>query len=387
MKKSFPILLISLFMLFIFGCQFSGEAELVHYREQQEQPGDQTASDIAVDNSPTNESLWQESEFVTARIIAQTKYIRSGPGSGYGGRGFLSKNQEVILYAKNPEETWFLIDDSQSAWIYNDYLEIDGDLDKIPIFTEGMVFAPLPSEEVSIGSLSEEASQVIEQSSPEVSLSLPMENPPNISISELSSVILGAGGLEVYGEITNIGETAIKNIEVTLLFSASDSKETLGIKALVLSPWHSNIFQTGLVYPNEKIPFGAYIQKVKQSDTIRVFVKCETLDSREEKQNTDPIIVDSKIEGLLNDDPYNYSISGVILNEGSAKIHSTWIAATLYDGENRVIGMEEIILDSINLKPNEEKPFQIKLTSYSNVEGYTLLIRQSADISAGNENQ
>lgn len=381
MKKILVFCLLVLIILLAVSCQFSSASKLLPYKASLDQ------TDIELKNSTPEESVpttpvWANltDNAVTARITATSKYIRTGPSSKFSSGGFLYQGDEVTIFAKNIDGSWLLIDDSKSSWIYNQYIEVHGDLGKVPIFDQGVVFSPVTSEEEStVNPANEEPVNAQQETiSQEELISISGLMPPNVQVSELSVFELITGGSDVYGELTNIGDKPIQNVSASVIFVGSNSGKLFKANTLVLVPWQANLFYPGVVYPGETVPFGAHIQNVDKSQRLYVSVESDKADFSNDRTYTD-LLLSTEIGKSIDEHPYNFEISGTILNIGNASVRSIWIVAILYDNEGKVVGMDETITDSNLLAPGENKDFLIRLTSCSSVESYALLFHAMED--------
>lgn len=374
-KKALIICLLGLIILVAMSCQFSSASRLLPYRVSSDQTGNELKNSISNGNATTElEPDMSTDEIVTARVTATSKYIRTGPGGDFSGGGFLYKDDVVTIFAKSIDGYWFLIDRSKPSWIYNEHIELNGDLDKVPIFDQGILYESISTEEKNDENPGneEQSADNLEFLTLEELISNDELITPNIHVSELSVFEQISGGLDVYGEITNIGNKPIKNVKVSIIFEKSNSKELLRAYALVLIPWQPSLSHAGVIFPGEKVPFGAHIQGIDKSQSLYVSVESETSDNSNDLTYTDLFLSSEKGE-IVKEHPYTFEISGAIRNDGNANIRSIWIVAILYNTEGKVVGMEETITDSNLLKPSEDKNFLMRLTSRSDVESYALI--------------
>jgi hypothetical protein len=79
--------------------------------------------------SPTPSLTSQPVSSIKARILLRTAYLRQGPGTTYEIVGFLSRDDEVIVLARNRIGTWFnvLTSDGRRGWIGSSISEIMGE--------------------------------------------------------------------------------------------------------------------------------------------------------------------------------------------------------------------------------------------------------------------
>lgn len=363
------------------SCQFSSASKLLPYKASLAQTDSALKYSTPEESTPTTPE-WANitDQVVTARITATSKYIRTGPSSEFSSGGFLYQGDEVTIFAKNIDGSWLLIDNSKSSWIYNEYIEVNGDFEDVPILDQGVLISPVTSEEESKESLAKEepVNTQLESIAQEELISFSGLMPPNVQVSELSVFELITGGSDVYGELTNIGDKPIQNIRVSIIFVDSNSGKLFKANTLVLAPWQPHLFYTGVVYPGETVPFGAHIQNVDKSQPLSVSVESDTSDFSKDRTYTD-LLLSSEISKSIDEHPFNFEISGTIRNIGNASVRSIWIIAILYDDNGKVVGMEETITDSNLLVPGENKEFLIKLTSRSGVESYALLFHAMED--------
>lgn len=74
---------------------------------------------------------------VSAIVTADTA-CRQGPGDSYPGSSYLTSGESVILVARNPEATWWLVqkyDGAQICWASNDVLTLSGDALSVAIMS------------------------------------------------------------------------------------------------------------------------------------------------------------------------------------------------------------------------------------------------------------
>ncbi len=78
-----------------------------------------------------------------AGTMTQPARIRVGPGATHDLLGNLDENHEVLIVAVNPSREWYRIDydDSNDAWVYAEFVRVDGDIASLPVETG----PPLPA--------------------------------------------------------------------------------------------------------------------------------------------------------------------------------------------------------------------------------------------------
>lgn len=145
-KKLMAVWLVSS-MLWLSGCILEdGLAALQGAVE--ETPGDEVGQETA--SEPPTDDVSQPTETLTpaaplsipGRVTANSMRVRSGPGTEYLMIAGVRFDAVVEISGRTADNTWLL---SELGWLFAEYVEVDGDLNSLPILYDFDSGLPAPT--------------------------------------------------------------------------------------------------------------------------------------------------------------------------------------------------------------------------------------------------
>lgn len=327
------------------------------------------------DRQGETEQSFTLQEIHTAKVLVASLNIRRGAGSNFPIDGYVSQDEILQVFAKSSDGYWILIDPEKSGWISSSYVELDTDLDDIPVYTTEMQFEAIASFSATPTSVKPEPGEESHLTATPQSSMPPISIDRNFEIVSLSIYSQDAETIMVFGELVNKSKLPMKNIRINNYLIDDKGIITAFDTGNVLVPWWYSLSHTGLLFPGEKAPFSAYFQIQSEWKEIDhdVFYELVEHDELELSNYYRDISLQNDSIVSLDNELKNFVISGEFLNTGMSSCSTIWIIATIYDKRGEIIGMDEMVTDTEIVQPGELKAFKFPVFARGDAEDYHLL--------------
>lgn len=171
--------------------------------------------------------------------------------------------------------------------------------------------------------------------------------PLRVTVTKIQAYQTPIGSLWLLGEVTNDGETAVENIQVEIGLLAADGRSVGSVTAWVA---------TSIILPGEHGPFGVLINE-PPSDFAQPVVAVVGGQAVVELGTRSLDITVQETELTANDD--SVTLSGTVVNNGTAAASQVQLIATFYDAQGNVTGFQQQVVAE-QLGVAEERPFRLE---------------------------
>jgi uncharacterized protein YraI len=364
-KIIFPLIII-IFLIFACG-DSTGQNE--------ETEPEQTETKITISLTPTTTQIIPTvtpsitptpSPLGNATVTVNNANLRSGPGTTFEVVASSKFNEVLPVYGKDKDSQWVIIDLKEGIWISTMIVDLDVDINSIPVYEDEMNVTK-SGEIFDDNSTNNDSSNYDDIETENSNI---FNN--KIELISYSTYYSSTGDLIVLGEVMNIGESVLKSVEVTITLRDEDGNLLDFDSSYVYTPWQHNLWNTGVLYPDELAPFrisfddaGKWVELIPDVD----FVEARESDYRKHYRD---ITIINHVGRSVNTFIYNYQITGELENTGDLSSGDVWIVATLYDNQNKIVGFDESLTDFDLLNPRDIKPFKVEIYARGKVDHYKL---------------
>jgi len=204
-------------------------------------------------------------------------------------------------------------------------------------------------------------------------ISLPIFKDEMIEIFNLSHHETHNKELVVYGEARNIGNEKLKSIQVTLSIYDTNNNILDTNHSYVKLPWGMNIWNEGVLYPNEKAPFKIILEHPGNWEKMKVSLNYDFATKGDIANHYHDLTILNSTGREISELFYNYQIIGEYINSGNSTCGNLWLVATAYNKDGEVIGCESGLVETGDTLPGEERQFTFDMYVRDQVEFYELL--------------
>ena len=145
--KNMMVIWLVAVMLFLSGCVLEDGLAALQTRAG-ETPVDETDQEVAVDTLAGETAQSTEAPAlvvpvsIPGRVTASSMRVRSGPGTEYLMIAGVRFDAAVEITGRTADNTWLL---SELGWLFAEYVEVDGDLNSLPVLYEFNSGLPSPT--------------------------------------------------------------------------------------------------------------------------------------------------------------------------------------------------------------------------------------------------
>lgn len=321
-------------------------------------------------NTSTPEFTSTPSPIGSAIVIADSCNLRSGPGTSFGIIGNVKRDTVLAVHGKNPSGDWILISVEEKSWISTSLVKLDVDINSIPIVDIGQPEAAATPVIKAEDILPSPTQQETISGTP---IPTPLYKHDQIEVFNVSTYKTSDGGLYFYGEVKNTGELPLKQIKITITLYDSESNILDFDDSYAYLPWQHNLWNTGILYPNQQAPFKIIFDNPGRWETFDTSVEFNNASDRDFAKHYKDFEIRNDTGRGINDFLYNYQITGEAVNIGDLISGNIWFIATLYDSSGKVVGADEFLTDIDHLSPDETIVFKVQVYARGPVSSYSLI--------------
>ncbi len=153
--------------------------------------------------------------------------------------------------------------------------------------------------------------------------------PINMELVQVQTYRTPVGGVWLFGELLNIGQSAVENVQVSvgLLNEAGEVLDTAVI-------WT----ESAIILPNEKTPFGLLFSSI----TAEVVQPAVAIVGGQTVVELGSRYVDVTVmETAVLDSESTWQLSGQLINNGTLTATQISLITTLYDAQDKMIGFQQ----------------------------------------------
>ena len=184
------------------------------------------------------------------------------------------------------------------------------------------------------------------------------------------------GDLWLYGEVRNGGLRHLRGVEILATLYDEDGKVLATDTGYVSTPLQGTLWHRDVLYSGEVAPFRILFESAGQWKDWKITLEyAEATISDYDDHYPDLELLSHQgraIDAWLS----NYRVSGEIQNVGQMETGNVRMTVTLYDSQDRVVGIGDMYMtEDDTLLPGEVVPFAVDIYARGTVSSYRILYR------------